>query len=152
MDENKQATERVRFQISIALFAVVRDRGRWLAIRRSGTGWMDDHWSLPAGAYDGNEGFVEGALRELKEETGLLASVVDCRLLHVQQVFGGPREWTGIYVGVEKFSGLPTIMEPDKHDRLEWRDLMQEGEPVVPYVAAAIREISLGSNLSAFRG
>lgn len=143
--------KRQRFQFNASLFAVVRDGDSFLTVRRSGTGWLDGHWSLPAGAHDGNESFVEGALRELKEETGLLASIDDCRLLHVQQVFMNSGEWMGIYIGVDRFRGLPRLMEPDKHDRVEWRDLTQGGEPVVPYVSAAIREISRGSNLSAFR-
>lgn len=151
MTEPSQATKRQRFKFDAALFAVVRDGEKFLTVRRAGTGWMDGHWSLPAGAHDGNETFVEGALRELKEETGVLANASDCRLLHVQQVFTNSSEWLGVYIGVDKFGGLPRLMEPDKHDGVEWRDLAQEGEPVVPYVLAAIREISRGSNLSEFR-
>lgn len=90
-------------------------------------------------------------MRELKEETGLHASVGDCRLLHVQQVFSSSNEWMGTYIGIDKFSGLPRLMEPEKHVRVEWRDLTEGGEAVVPYVLSALREISRGSNLSAFR-
>lgn len=142
--------KRQRFQFSAALFAVVTDEDRFLSVRRSGTGWMDGNWSLPAGAHDGNESYVTGALRELNEETGLLANPDDCRLLHVQQVFTGSDEWMGIYIGIGRFSGLPRLMEPEKHDRVEWRALTAQSDPVVPYVLAALKEISLGSMLSTY--
>jgi 8-oxo-dGTP pyrophosphatase MutT (NUDIX family) len=113
---------------------------------------MDGSWSLPAGAHDGNESFIVGALRELKEETGVLAKPEDCRFLHIQQVFTASSEWLAVYIGVDRFSGTPSIMESDKHDRVEWRDIAKAGaEPVVPYVLAALREISRKSNFSEFR-
>jgi 8-oxo-dGTP diphosphatase len=142
--------KRQRFQFSAALFAVVADGNRFLSVRRSGTGWMDGRWSLPAGAHDGNESYITGALRELKEEAGLLANPDDCRLLHVQQVFTGSDEWMGVYIGIARFSGMPRLMEPEKHDCVEWRSLTAQSEPVVPYVLAALKEISLGSALSTY--
>lgn len=152
MSQQAHAVQRQRFTFSAALFAVVRTGDKLLSVRRAGTGWLDGNWSLPAGAHDGGESFISGAIRELKEETGLIASPNDCRLLHIQQVFTKPTEWIGVYVGIGKFNGVPGIMEPDKHDRVEWRNFNESSEPVVPYVLAALREISKGSNFSEFHG
>ena len=139
---------RERFRFDASLFCIVRRKGRILAVRRSGTGWLDGYWSLPAGAHDGAESYRDGALRELREETTLIGNPDTCVLAHVQQVFTGKGEWQALYFSLEGFAGSPAIAEPDKHDRVEWIDLLSITEPVVPYVRDALRAIADGSNFS----
>lgn len=45
-----------------------------LIIKRVARGMNPGQWALPGGKVDAGEGTVEGALRELKEETGLVAA------------------------------------------------------------------------------
>jgi len=143
---------RQRFKFDASVFVVVRNGDKILYLRRSGTGWLDGYWSLPAGAHDGHDSFVGSALRELNEETGLAAGPAACCLLHVQQVFMSPNsEWLALYFGVEAYEGTPEITEPDKHDRLEWREKFGEDELVVPYVRDALRSIDQGCNFSVYR-
>jgi hypothetical protein len=42
------------------------------------------------------------------------------------------------------------ITEPQKHDGLEWRQLLDDPEAVVPYVRLALLEIAKGSIFSTF--
>ncbi|MEU6527371.1 NUDIX hydrolase [Streptomyces sp. NPDC046924] len=58
--------------------AVVRDdEGRVLLVRRSETGrFLPRLWGVPCGEPDPGESARDGALRELKEETGLLGEIV----------------------------------------------------------------------------
>lgn len=143
---------RQRYNLNAAVFAVLRNGNSVLSLRRSGTGWLDGHWSLPAGAHDGHTSLANSVLRELSEETGLSADATECRLLHVQQVFNPDGvEWLGFYFGVDAFVGTPVVAEPDKHDALEWRDLTDDGDPTVPYVRTALEHIAEGSNFSVYR-
>jgi 8-oxo-dGTP diphosphatase len=58
--------------------AVVRDeQGRVLLVRRSGRErFLPRVWGVPCGKLEPGESSADGALRELKEETGLLGEVV----------------------------------------------------------------------------
>jgi ADP-ribose pyrophosphatase YjhB (NUDIX family) len=59
-----------RVLLFVGTRAVLRDdAGRVLLIRRSDNG----EWALPAGALEIGESVVEGAIREVAEETGLTA-------------------------------------------------------------------------------
>ncbi|WP_369216131.1 NUDIX hydrolase [Streptomyces flavofungini] len=58
--------------------AVVAHHGRVLLVRRSATERFHPRvWGVPCGKLEPDEGPVEGVLRELKEETGLLGEVVE---------------------------------------------------------------------------
>lgn len=51
---------------------VVLDGNKVLILQRSITdSWKPCHWALPGGGVDKDETFIEGAIRELKEETNL---------------------------------------------------------------------------------
>jgi phosphatase NudJ len=65
---------------AFALVVVQRDDGRFLVVqeRKHGQGWY-----LPAGRVDPGERFVDAALRETREETGLAVRLVG--LLRVEQ-------------------------------------------------------------------
>jgi hypothetical protein len=63
-------------------------------------------------------------------------------------VFTGKGEWLAPYFSLEEFEGVPAVAEPEKHDRVEWQDLLSTSEPVIPYVREALREIASGSNFS----
>ena len=143
--------KRERFRFDASVFAIVRRGDAVLSLRRGATGWLVGHWSLPAGAYDGGETFIEAACRELREETGLSAAPALCRLVHTQQVFLRSSEWLALYVEVSAPAGEPRLAEPDKHDRLDWRHLGSEQEPFVPYVAAALAEVTNASSFSIYR-
>jgi 8-oxo-dGTP diphosphatase len=148
---NGMTMPRERFKFSAAVFAVLRQADSVLSLRRSGTGWLDGYWSLPAGAHDGNCSFLDTAIRELREETSLHAQTDRCSVIHVQQVFlpdGG--EFLAVYCSVEGYEGSPRITEPQKHDGLEWRQLLDDPEAVVPYVRLALLEIAKGSIFSTF--
>ena len=51
---------------------VVLDGNKVLILQRSITdSWKPCHWALPGGGVEKDETFIEGAIRELKEETNL---------------------------------------------------------------------------------
>ncbi|MFJ9469308.1 bifunctional class I SAM-dependent methyltransferase/NUDIX hydrolase [Streptomyces caniferus] len=80
-------------------------------------------WELPGGKNDGDESFVEAAVRELEEETGLRAETADARLLALlmDSVHGMPRVTAA--VRVVAFRGEPAVREPKLIHRWEWHDV-----------------------------
>ncbi|GAA2591056.1 bifunctional class I SAM-dependent methyltransferase/NUDIX hydrolase [Streptomyces tubercidicus] len=80
-------------------------------------------WELPGGKNDGGESFVEAAVRELDEETGLRAEAAEARLLAIlmDAVHGMPRVTAA--VRVVGFCGTPAVREPDLIRRWEWHDV-----------------------------
>lgn len=56
--------------------AVIVDQGRVLLIRR-GNEPMKGHWTLPGGLLELGERLLEGVVREVREETGLLVQCVE---------------------------------------------------------------------------
>ncbi|WP_405835719.1 NUDIX domain-containing protein [Streptomyces platensis] len=98
---------------------VVTDEAGHVLLGRSRKGT----WELPGGKNDGGESFVEAAVRELEEETGLTARAADARVLAIlmDAVDGMPRVTAA--VRVVGFCGEPAVREPELIHRWEWHDI-----------------------------
>lgn len=141
---------RDRFKVSASVFAIVRRDDRVLMLLRSGTGWMDGHWSLPAGAMDGGELAPVAAARELREEVSLVAASGALVLAHTQQNFTHGDEWLGLYFEALDAAGSPAVMEPDKHANVEWFAVDALPEQTVPYVRVALEAIRNHESFSTY--
>ena len=88
---------------------------------------VDDYWHVVAGVVEEGETFAEAASRELREETGLDAAVIDVR---TPQTYRVPDEMRGEYlagvneVAIENFAvEVPLGWEPvlnEEHDHYRW--------------------------------
>ena len=135
---------RQRFSLSVSVFVIVRSDDKVLLLRRANTGWKDGCYSLPAGGHDGGEPLTVAAVRELEEETGLLANPDDLQLVHLLHCAAGDsgQEWLGAFFHAGCWSGTPVLREPDRHDRLGWYPLGDlPGDTIAYTVRTAVHEI-----------
>jgi len=88
---------------------------------------IEDYWHVVAGVVEEGETFAEAAARELREETGLDASVADVRR---RQIYTVPDSMRAEYLAgvdqvvVENFAvAVPPGWEPvlnEEHDEYRW--------------------------------
>src|SRR5262249_3309655 len=69
-------------QIAEAHVIFIRD-GETLLLRRFQTGWQDGHYSVVAGHVEAQETIAEAAIREAREEAGVVIDPDDLELVHV---------------------------------------------------------------------
>jgi len=132
---------RTKFPVTVHLFLF---RGNQiLLLRRYQTGYMDGHYSVPAGHLDGNETVRMAGVREVREEIGVRIDPAD-------MVFAGvfhrheDDERVDFFMRVKKWSGEPVNAEPEKCDELRWADLDALPGNTVPYVRRAIENFRVG--------
>jgi 8-oxo-dGTP diphosphatase len=140
------------FSLSVVVYILIQQGSSILLLHRKNTGWQDNKWSLPAGRHDGNESLSNAAARELLEETGLMVKPSDLELLHLQhhKIGRDGKEWLGVYFRASSWTGTPSLLEPDKHDLLEWYELNALPETMVDYVHLALEHIAAGQRFSSF--
>lgn len=95
-------------------------------------------WNIPGGKLDFMEKAEDAARRETLEETGLTVGAL--RLLCAdEQIFPNDRHhWISLLYVTEDFSGEASIMEPEKHDGLEWFPLDALPENLSEFVKSAV--------------
>ncbi|MFD4554893.1 methyltransferase, FxLD system [Streptomyces sp. NPDC058469] len=99
--------------------AVVTDvHGRVLLGRSTST-----MWELPGGRTEGSEPFEQAAVRELAEETGLIAEVADGHVLSMLWDDNQGISRLTAVVRITAHSGTLACREPDKFTRWEWHPL-----------------------------
>lgn len=77
-----------------------------------------DSWCLPGGKQEYNETILEGAVREVKEETNL--DIENLQIFSVVDDIQPNKHFVTIQVLAKDYSGVLKIMEPDKQDQWNW--------------------------------
>ena len=129
---------RERFKLSLSVFVILEKEDKILFIKRSGTGWMDGYFSLPAGAMEENETPAQAAVREAAEETGVTIRTDNLQFVHTMHNLTNGQEWIGMYFLCHTWEGEATIKEPQKHSELRWVPIAEMPENTIPYVKQAI--------------
>ena len=140
---------RTRYKLSASVFALLVRDGRVFLLKRVNTGWMDGHYSLPAGAIEAGETLEQAVRRELLEESGVSASD-HVRLVHLSHNRTHGDEWLGAFFLIEQWVGEPKANEPDTHGDAGWVPIDSLPANVIPYVKTAIESYRAGSPYSEF--
>lgn len=109
-----------RFTLRAAVYLILIKDGKTLLSRRFNTGWMDGKYSLISGHLGGGETVSDSMVREAFEEAGIKVSkkdLVPVKVIHHKEP---DTEYMDFFFIAEKWSGEPTIKEPNKCDDLSW--------------------------------
>jgi ADP-ribose pyrophosphatase YjhB (NUDIX family) len=140
----------------IACFTILKRGNKIAMVLRKNTGWMDDHYGLPAGKGEWFETFTSGAIREAKEEAGVDIVLGDLRFVHMAHRHGEDRftkkfmDWVDVYFEADQWTGEPFNAEEEKSERLDWLDLNNLPENIVPSQRAALLHIANGDFYSEY--
>ncbi|MBO7258325.1 MAG: NUDIX domain-containing protein [Alphaproteobacteria bacterium] len=99
-----------------AVFVLEQD-GKFLFLKRTDNfkGW----YLLPGGHVDEGERVIDAAVRELKEELGIIVQQQDLQFVMVKP----DKKYINFFFRVLKWQGVPHNMEPEKHADMAWLDL-----------------------------
>jgi 8-oxo-dGTP diphosphatase len=124
-----------KFPVTVHMFFLRKNK--ILLIRRFQTGYMDGHYSVPAGHLDGNEPVRLAAAREAREEIGVQIDPEEICFAGVFHRSEGD-ERVDFFMNVRNWTGEPVNSEPEKCDELRWVDLSELPQNTIPYIRRAI--------------
>lgn len=133
-----------RFSLRSAVYLMLLKDEKILLARRFNTGWKDGNYSLVAGHLDGNEPVSLAMIREAKEEAGIEINKDDLVPAVVIHRHYPGQEYVDFFFAVNKWTGTPSIQEPDKCDDMSWFDLNSLPDNLLPYVKEAIENYNKG--------
>ena len=117
--------------------------------RRHDTGFMDDHWAAAAaGHVEAGESCTAAAAREAAEELGIEVAPDDlvalCAVHRHQETDRPVDQRVDFFFGCRRWAGEPVLREA-KASALQWYDLVELPDPVVPHELAVLRALSGGA-------
>lgn len=145
-----------RFQVIPAAYLLLTrgegaDTEVLLQLRGPGTSYMPNHWaSGAAGHVEYGESVFVAAAREAAEELGITVDPADVEpLCAVQRTLPGcedPVEQRADYfLTTRRWSGEPTVLEPEKCLELRWCRPAELPDPVVPHERIVLDLLAAGS-------
>jgi len=87
-------------------------------------------WTMPGGKLDYGETFTQGAKREVKEETRIDIKEEDLDVLCINEDMNEHAHFITIGLLAKKFSGEPTVLEPDEITEWNWFDMNELPENI----------------------
>jgi len=108
--------------VKVGLTAMVVRDGKVLLGERKNTETASGLYAYPGGRMDYGEEPIDGVLRELKEETGLIASKEDVRFLRFVNEFfpESNKHYVSMVFMIKNSQGEPELKEPDKCKGWKW--------------------------------
>lgn len=113
---------------------VINNQNQILLLKKK----INDYWERPGGNVEVGETLEECIIREVNEEVGIIAKVVD--FVSFDQVFFGDdkKHWVGFCYCLEYVSGETKNMEPEKCDDIKWFNLSSLPKNLSPHTKKAI--------------
>ncbi|MFA5522834.1 MAG: NUDIX domain-containing protein [Tissierellales bacterium] len=119
--------------------------------RRKNTGYQDGKWDISAsGHVEEGETAKMAVVRECEEELGIDVKTIDLSFVHLSHRISnsGGRTYYDIYVTVNRYDGIPKIMEPDKCSELRWFKLNDLPKYIIDIRKAALDNYGIGIQYS----
>ncbi len=113
--------------IKIGLGIMIKDGNKVLLGHRcetygdTGGIYEPGSWTFPGGKQEYNETIIEGATREVKEETNL--DVSNLTIFNAEDDIQPNKHYITIQLIANKFDGELKNLEPNKHSEWKWFDL-----------------------------
>ena len=126
-----------RFKCPVAVHLLLVKEGKLFMQLRKNTSFAGQYYVL-AGHIDGNETLLQTAVREAKEEAGILIQEKDLRFATFSHANTNNKEYVQVYFWCEHWEGEPQILEPDKCTAIGFFDLNQLPEKTVPQLKVAL--------------
>lgn len=128
---------------------ILRKDGKIVFVLRKNTKWMSGYYCLPAGKVNQDETFSRAAIREAREEVGVLINQEDVRHVHTMHRREGS-DWVSMFFEASAWKGNIQNTEPYIHASVDWLDPKNLPKNIVPSVRFVIEQIERGNIYSEF--
>jgi 8-oxo-dGTP pyrophosphatase MutT (NUDIX family) len=139
---SKFATSRP-YAASLVMFK--RD-GKIAFVLRSNTEWMDGHYGFVGGKVEEGESFIECAIREAKEEAGVVVRAEQLKpvIINHRKTPDETLSWVDVFFEATEWEGEVVNAEPDRHGAVEWLDPKDLPDNVIPLISFVLNEAKAG--------
>jgi len=122
---------------------VFLENNKILLLKRKNTGYFDDYYGLPGGKVELHENTIECAIRETREEVGLM-------IQESEHLFSLEKDaWTHSYFIAKKWLGEATNCELTKCSEIRWCEIDSLSENITPHVQIVVSYL-LQDNINIF--
>ena len=136
----------------MAVFVIFRKQKKIAFVLRQNTSWMNGKYDLPGGKVDSGESATMAAIREAKEETGVIIKQQSLRhLLTVYRTstnLGEDRPWVNVIFEAGAWQGELHNAEPEVHSEMAWLDPDNLPDNLTPFVGFFLDEIKAGHHFA----
>jgi len=111
-----------KFYVRLTVALMLENKGKILMIRRKNTGYMDGMYAFVGGHVEEGESLRQAMVREVKEEAGIEVREEDLEFVcGIRR--GTHSHYINFFFRAENYFGVPTIMEKEKCDDMQWFDI-----------------------------
>ncbi len=128
-----------------AVFVILEKDNKIFFLRRANTGWADGLLTIPAGHVDQGDQVREAAIKETKEEACVDVEMEDLEFVHVDYLRD---EYTNFYFRAKKWTGEPSLGEPELASEAVWINKDEIPEDVTPQLQRLFDQMKDGSYFS----
>lgn len=111
-----------------------------LLLKRQNTGFQDGNWSVVAGRMDGGEEVIDAAIREAKEEAGVVIRPADIEIVGIMHRKNTTSEWVDFFLYAHDWQGEIMNKEPEKCEELKWFHRNELPDNIVSYIRIALEK------------
>jgi 8-oxo-dGTP pyrophosphatase MutT (NUDIX family) len=140
-----------RFSLYSAVYLILVKDEKVLLLRRFQTGWEDGKYTLISGHLDGNESVASATSREALEEAGIVVDPNDLEVVHTMHQIGNENEYIDFYLVPKNWEGVPSNVEVDKCDDMQWFALDDLPDNLLPVVRVALEKYKNSVTFSEYR-
>lgn len=135
--DNVLTRDNIFGHFSASAFIVNKERTKTVVVYHL----INDGWIYPGGHADGEEDLLSVAIREVEEETGLKAKVLDDNIFSIQVAPVKGHIKKGKYVSAHLHFDILYLMEADENEELTFREEESKGIKWIPFEEATNNEV-----------